>query len=205
MIPGLFSLIMYLQQEPKHKSVPGSPINNTTSGFFFQICEVYCQVDLLLNCSPYGVQTLVNTAHPLLINASCADLPRAAFPDLSNNRWHHRGLTSPSSTRNVTPQQCVSNSRESLADHDVMVEKTCYRLEAGPKHVELAPLSAHPRGPLSILLFLVSLSLSLSPSTSPPAPPPPFCSTALSVYECMNRSISLYPTPSPLPIPQLCL
>lgn len=39
MIPGLFRLIMYLQQEPKHKSVPGSPINNTTSGFFFRFVK----------------------------------------------------------------------------------------------------------------------------------------------------------------------
>lgn len=44
----------------------------------------------------------------------------------------------------------------------------------------LSPLT--PQGP-SLFSFYSS--------RSPPAPPPPFCPTALSVYGCMNRSISL--------------
>lgn len=51
-----------------------------------------------------------------------------------------------------------------------------------------------PRAPL----FSPCTCLSLSH----PCPLPPFCSTAHTVYECINRSISPCPTPSSLPTPQ---
>lgn len=54
-----------------------------------------------------------------------------------------------------------------------------------------------------LLSLLTPRAPLFSPCTlSHPHPLPPFCSTAHTVYECMNRSISSCPTPSSLPTPQ---
>lgn len=116
-------------------------------------------------------------ASPTLVRQQVA---RASQRSRAHSIVFHEGICSASPT-----------GPERLADHDVMLLETCRRVEVGQK----------TRG--------VGSSLSLSPSPSPPplyspfySPPPCltsslllFCSSAPSVYECMNRSISLHPTP----------
>lgn len=70
---------------------------------------------MTLNASPYGIkQAVVNTPHHRSLTPSALIfLKTVLFPGLSNNRWHCRGLILSSTMRNVNPQQCVSNSRES--------------------------------------------------------------------------------------------
>lgn len=74
---------------------------------------------------------------------------------------------------------------ERLGDHDVMLLETCRRLEVGQKTRGVAPPHSYSssvrRFPPPLPCLTSSLLL--------------FCSSAPSVYECMNRSIWLHPTP----------
>lgn len=78
----------------------------------------------------------------------------------------------------------MSQTAQCQADHDVMAQ-TALSVRSRARTCGVgSSLRSLPQGP-----SLFSFYSSRSPS--PPASPPPFCPTALSVYGCMNRSISL--------------